>query len=560
MAYTYDDFVTAANGAGMLGNFSQDDLTITQKNPEYGLSMLKLQQDAGKATTTEQKLLAQEAVNQLRKTYSALPTTTAANTSATATSAAATPVTADETASSAVPQTSTGYTYKGQNAYQKALEAVKGFAPYSYDYKQDGTYGEMRTEYLGDNQAMENRTMNNAAVIRGGSTLPSYAGAAAGQSGNYYATRLNDIIPQLEQNAYEQYLKDYQMKNSQLDAATTDKTFDYTQWKQQQELELAAIQQKYANDLVLHQNFGQEAPVLPDLSRVGTGTSATDSATAATTPAATTPTTTTPAAEGTADTTAQTTDLLAPVYSYGKQNAYQAALDAVLNQEGFAWNIQSDPQYGSLRKSYLREGQRANDNALAVASAGSMGIPSSYAIRQAADAGNAYNEQLMNAVPSLKENAYGRYLTDFNNKVSALGQLNDDRELDYKQWLENYQLEEKKKQQIFDNAVTQYKLTGLTPEIAAALGIEYVAPAVYYGGSSGGSNPRSSYTLNDMVSGKAPSTAGNNHNTVAGQNATRSEINKAINSAVSSGKITASQGQALKQIYTGSGSGGRYAY
>ena len=45
MAYTYEDFVTAAQGAGMYDSFSQDDLTIAQKSPEYGLSMLKLQQE-----------------------------------------------------------------------------------------------------------------------------------------------------------------------------------------------------------------------------------------------------------------------------------------------------------------------------------------------------------------------------------------------------------------------------------------------------------------------------------------------------------------------------------
>ena len=92
--YTYDDFVKAATGAGMLDTFSQEDLTISQRSPEFGLSLLKLQQDAAKATTSEQRLLAQEAVNQLRKTYTALPTTTEASTAVTATSAPATPATA----------------------------------------------------------------------------------------------------------------------------------------------------------------------------------------------------------------------------------------------------------------------------------------------------------------------------------------------------------------------------------------------------------------------------------------------------------------------------------
>lgn len=475
--YTYDDFLTAAQNANMLNAFSPEDLTITQSNPEYGLSMLKLQQDAGKATTSEQKLLAQEAVNQLRKTYSALPTTTAASAERTASSVAAAPATAGETASSAVPQTGAGYTYSGENAYQKALEGVTGFESYGYDYKQDPTYTGMRDQYLADNQAMENKTLSSPAVST--SSVPSYAGAAAGQSANYYAGKLNDIIPQLEQDAYERYLQDFRIANSQLEAAAADKTFDYNQWQKQQELELAARQQQYANDMVLHQTFGQAAPSLPDLSGIGTRTNVSES-----------------------DTGSETAEGMVPAYSYGNQNAYQEALDAVLNNPGFSYIIANDPQYASLRKSYLREGQRANEDALARASAGSMGIPSSYAIRQAADAGNSYNEQLMGAIPGLQENAYNRYLNEFQNRVGALGQLSTDRETDYNQWLQNYQLEQKVKQQEFDNAVALYKAIGLTPEIAAALGIPYVAPVVSYSDDSGyyGGPPPSSYkSHNEMV-------------------------------------------------------------
>jgi len=477
--YTYDDFLTAAQNAGMLNAFSPEDLTITQRSPEYGLSMLKLQQDAGRATTSEQKLLAQEAVNQLRKTYSALPTTTAANTATTAVSTAAGPVTADGTASSAVPQSTPGYSYSGQNAYQKALEGVTEFEPYSYDYKQDPTYSGMRDQYLADNQGMEDRTLNNPAVSSG--SIPSYAGAAAGQSGNYYAGKLNDILPQLEQDAYERYLKDFQIRNSQLEAAAGDKAFDQAQWQKQQELELDAIQQKYANDLLLHQTFGQDAPTLPDLNRVGTGTSMTEP----------TGSSSAPTAEGVG---------MVPAYSYGSQTEYQAALDAVLSNPVFQYAIANDPQYASLRKSYLREGQRANEDALARASAGSMGIPSSYAIRQAVDAGNAYNEQLMGAVPGLQENAYGRYLNDFQNKVGTLEQLGDDRDTDYRQWLQNYQLEQQVKQQEFDNAVALYKATGrMTPEIAAALGIAYTAPASDNGSTGPGGSRNFIYEAADVA-------------------------------------------------------------
>ena len=454
--YTYDDFVNAANNAGMLGAFSQEDLTISQNNPEYGLSLLKLQQDASKATTSEQKLLAQEAVNQLRKTYSTVP---AASAAVPASSAVEITSSDDGTASSAAPDSGTGYTYSGENAYQNALQGVTDYGSYDYDYKQDPTYAGMKDTYLQDNQTMVDRALSNPAVS---TSAPSYGSAAAGQSANYYAGKLNDIIPQLEQDAYERYLKDFELRNSQLDAAAADKAYDFEQWQKQQELELAAQQQKYANDLLLYRNFGQPAPSLPDLSGVGTGTSAV-----------------LPDASE-SDTTAAGTDPLAPIYSYGQQTDYQAALDAVLNNPEFTYVIANDPQYASLRKSYLREGLRANEDALARASAASLGIPSSYAIRQAADAGNSRNEQLMGVIPGLQENAYGRYLADFQNTLNVLSQLSEDRDLDYAQWLQDYQLQEKVKQQNFDNAVALYKATGqMTPKIAAALGIKYVPPVVY---------------------------------------------------------------------------------
>ncbi len=69
MAYTYADFEKAANEAGMNGTFNDGDLRLAQRFPEYGLSLISLRRDLNNATTNEQKLLATEAENQLRKNY-----------------------------------------------------------------------------------------------------------------------------------------------------------------------------------------------------------------------------------------------------------------------------------------------------------------------------------------------------------------------------------------------------------------------------------------------------------------------------------------------------------
>ena len=53
MGYTYDDFVTAANKAGVMNRFSDNDLSTAKKNPEYGMSMVGLMQQIRCAKTTE---------------------------------------------------------------------------------------------------------------------------------------------------------------------------------------------------------------------------------------------------------------------------------------------------------------------------------------------------------------------------------------------------------------------------------------------------------------------------------------------------------------------------
>ena len=69
MAYTYENFVSNANAAGLMNQFSEQDLQIAQRNPEFGLSLLGLLKDNSNAKTAEQRLLATEAANQLRKNY-----------------------------------------------------------------------------------------------------------------------------------------------------------------------------------------------------------------------------------------------------------------------------------------------------------------------------------------------------------------------------------------------------------------------------------------------------------------------------------------------------------
>ena len=51
MAYTYDDFQNAGSGSNV--NFSQYDLDLAKKYPEFGMSVLDLKKQYAGATTAE---------------------------------------------------------------------------------------------------------------------------------------------------------------------------------------------------------------------------------------------------------------------------------------------------------------------------------------------------------------------------------------------------------------------------------------------------------------------------------------------------------------------------
>ena len=197
MAYTYDNFVTAATGAGLLDKFTDDDLNIAKSNPEYGLSALKLSQDLQGATTTEQQLLAQEAINQLRSSYGNM----------------------NKTAGS-------GFQYDGQTEYQKLLDEVTGMGSFSYDPQNDPSYGALKKTYLREGERARDDALAKVSAATGGAPS-SYAVTAAQQAGDYYNTQFAGMVPTLEQNAYQRYLKDFSTKLGQLGAMDTDREFDY---------------------------------------------------------------------------------------------------------------------------------------------------------------------------------------------------------------------------------------------------------------------------------------------------------------------------------------------
>ena len=238
MAYTYDDFVTAASGAGLLEKFTDDDLNIAKSNPEYGLSALKLQQDLKGAKTTEQQLLAQEAINQLRTSYGHLR-----------------------------KQAGTSFQYDDQTEYQRLLNEVTNMGSFSYDAEKDPTAGALKKTYLREGERARADTLAKVSAATGGAPS-SYAVTAAQQAGDYYNTQFTDKLLALEETEYQRYLNDFSTKLSKLNAMNADREFDFNAYLQNYEREQAVKKENYNKLVALMTGYGYQ-PTSDELAAAG---------------------------------------------------------------------------------------------------------------------------------------------------------------------------------------------------------------------------------------------------------------------------------------------------
>lgn len=232
MAYTYDDFVNAANQSGLMGQFSQDDLNLAQKYPEFGLSVLSLKKDYNNATTAEQRLLANQAANELRKSYG--------NYSGGADGGSFRLESklnrrADDLLDQLGSFGSFSYdeapTYENAFAQQQKdlLDRILNREDFAWSKETDPQWSSYKKSYLREGDRATANALAQASAASGGRPS-SYAVNAATQAGDYYATKLNDVIPTLYQQAYERYLNEYNMKLKDLNAVNQQEQLDYAKY------------------------------------------------------------------------------------------------------------------------------------------------------------------------------------------------------------------------------------------------------------------------------------------------------------------------------------------
>ena len=146
---------------------------------------------------------------------------------------------------------------------------------FSYDYTQDPLYQQYREVYTREGDRAMRDTLGQVSARTGG-LASSYAASASSQANNYYMAQLSDIIPQLEQLAYQRYLGQGEALMDQLQAVqaleagdyaryqdalgqwNTDRAFAYNAWSDGRDFAYAAgrdqlSDQRYAQELAYQQ-------------------------------------------------------------------------------------------------------------------------------------------------------------------------------------------------------------------------------------------------------------------------------------------------------------------
>lgn len=148
----------------------------------------------------------------------------------------------------------------------------------------------------------------------------------------------------------------------------------------------------------------------------------------------------------------------APTYTSRYDEQMNDLLNQLVNRQPYLYNLETDPVWSAYKKQYTREGQRATADTLAQMATMTGGMPSSWAVNAATQAGDYYASQMTDMIPTLYQQAYDRYLSEYTMKQNDLAavqsmeqmdygkyqdqlqQYNTDRNLAYSQWQDEYNM------------------------------------------------------------------------------------------------------------------------
>lgn len=253
--YNWDQVKKAINDNGLF--FSDADMALAQKNPDAGMSLVNYKLDYNKATTDDQKALANAGAEKIRSDYGRYTSgkdgskyylnepspmsfeSDFKNPYADQTQAALDKVMNQQAWENpyAVDQKTAYETVMNQQAWENpysdqqkaALDAVTNREAFSYDPTQDAAWQNARKQYLRESDRAQQDMLGQAAGLTGGMASTA-AMTAASQAGDYYRGQLNDRMAEYQNMAYDRYLNDANLDFNTLDAINNMSESDYAKY------------------------------------------------------------------------------------------------------------------------------------------------------------------------------------------------------------------------------------------------------------------------------------------------------------------------------------------
>ncbi len=221
-------------GSNKIGNA---DMALGRNNPGALETILKERQNWANATTQEEKTAAHNRAENIRKAYGSYsgggdgmkgqysPTYVKPNKAAENSNVDALFNKFNEAYKNPAPT----WTPRYEAEIQGLLSDISNRKGFSYNMNEDPIYQQYRDQYVREGQrAMKDTAAQTAALTGGyGST---YGAIAAQQGYDNYLAGLNDVVPQLEQQAYGRYTDELADKYNQLGAYQTEENRLYGQY------------------------------------------------------------------------------------------------------------------------------------------------------------------------------------------------------------------------------------------------------------------------------------------------------------------------------------------
>ena len=142
------------------------------------------------------------------------------------------------------------YVSRNTDRLREMLDTITGRAPFEYDAMNDPMYNIYRDIYIQNGRRAMEDTMGQAAALTGGYGN-SYAQSVGQQQYNQYMEDLNARVPELRQQAFEQYQAEGENLQRNYDLLNAEENRDYNRYRDtlgDWETMLQMAQSAYDND------------------------------------------------------------------------------------------------------------------------------------------------------------------------------------------------------------------------------------------------------------------------------------------------------------------------